>query len=324
MKLLFLTPRLSSLLGGVERHVRLVKKELERRGHQIEELSLKGPGPVRWGLAIKNAAWGKLWDSRHLIRESDAVHVHDVFWWYLPFRFFYPNTRVFTTFHGWEGVYPPTKSAILQKKLAQRLSWGTIGVGTFFEKWYGVKPMLSTFGALEPETREIGTRAKVPEKIKTVAFFGRLEQVNGIDVVLSTFSELRKRKYQILYIGDGSWRAKAEKVGMVTGMVKNPWRFILKSDLVITSSYLSMLETAVLSRPIVSVATNPLKRDYLLTHPLAPYITIVSSPRELLYAIETFDISKHQSAIQNARSCATEQTPRKLADLYEKLWKDTM
>lgn len=322
MTLLFLTPYSSSEFGGVERHVRLLKRELEKREHRIIALSIKRPGPAgSQGLAFKNEAWRNLWRNRHLIEQADLVHIHDVFWWYLPFRFLFPNKPVFTTFHGWEGVYPPMRSAIFQKKLAQWLSRGTVGVGNFFEKWYGIIPTHLTFGALDPRAREVAKRARIPEKIKRIAFFGRLESVNGIDIILPVLSELR-RKHQILYVGDGSWRDQAEKVGRVTGMVKDPWIYLLKSDLVITSSYLSMLETAALARPIISITTNLLKCDYLSTHPLAPLIAIVSSSEELLETIRSFDVLKHRKKIQAAQYWTLEQTPRKLADLYEKLWKD--
>lgn len=328
MNLLFLTPRFSSGPGGVERHVAILKKELEKRGHRIRELSLEGPGPAEQGMALKSSAWKRLWRNRHLIKHADLIHIHDIFWWYLPFRFLFPRKPVFTTFHGWEGVYPPSKSAIIQKRLSQRLSLGTIGVGCFFKKWYGVTPTLTTFGALEHEVREIGekvrtqagVRVKRPNKIKTVAFFGRLEQVNGVDVAIPALRALSKQGVDIQFIGDGSYRGDARKIGPVTGMVKNPWRCLVSSDLVVTSSYLSMLETAAFSKPIVSIATNPLKRDYLMTHPLASSVSIVSSSEELFNTICCFDVSKRRICMTEAQLWAIKQTHRKMADLYERLW----
>lgn len=316
MTLLFLTPRHSSGLGGVEKHVRLLTRELEKRGHGVVEMSLDEDA------SLKSATWKKLWDKRRLIERADLVHVHDVFWWYLPFRLLYPRKPVFTTLHGWEGVYPPTRSAIFQKKLAQRLSRGTIGVGTFFHQWYGVKPTFTTFGVLDPQVKEVGKRLRMPETIKSIVFFGRLEEVNGIDVATPALIRLSRVGHQVQFIGDGSGRKHAETIGSVTGMVVNPWRFIAASDLVIASSYLSMLETAALAHPVVSIATNPLKRDYLFTHPLAPFITIVSSSEELFKTIQSFDISKHRNKIRAAQSWTFKQTPRKMADLYEKSWKD--
>lgn len=331
MTLLFLTPFPSSHPGGVERHVQLLTRELEKRRHRVEELCLKESNrnmertvlSIPKGPSFKYQAWKRLWDKRKLIEQSDLVHVHDMFWWYLPFRFLFPNKPVFTTFHGWEGIYPPTRSAVFQKRLAQRLSWGTIGVGTFFEKWYGVRPTLTTFGVLDPQVKEVGKRLRMPEKIKRITFFGRLEPVNGIDIVLPVLFKLRSVKsvkYQILYIGDGSWRDQAKKVGRVTGMVKNPWTYLLKSDLVITSSYLSMLEAAALSRPIIAIATNPLKLDYLQTHPMFPYLKVAKTSQQIIEVIKKFTVSDHRDAIGLAKRWSLAQTPQRLTDLYEKLW----
>ena len=34
---------------------------------------------------LKFRAWGYLWNKRDLFKWADVVHVHDVFWWWLPF-----------------------------------------------------------------------------------------------------------------------------------------------------------------------------------------------------------------------------------------------
>jgi len=71
-----------------------------------------------------------------LIQEADIVHCHDVFFWYLPFRFLYPKKKVFTTFHGWEGIFPPKWQAKVIRNISEKLSFGNICVGDFIRKWY--------------------------------------------------------------------------------------------------------------------------------------------------------------------------------------------
>src|SRR3990167_9137146 len=190
MNILFLTPRESGTnLGGVERHVKLLTEELVRRGHEVRELALdefikETPCSAR-SLLFKLQAWQYLRKKRELFRWADIVHVHDVFWWVMPFLPLikwnkgyksYKNykidchgppkaalamtkSKVFVTFHGWEGRCPPTKSAIWQKRLAAWLSDGTIGVGDFFEKWYGVKPDRIVWGAFAPAVRSLSSEA---------------------------------------------------------------------------------------------------------------------------------------------------------------------
>jgi len=36
--------------------------------------------------------------NRQLLQNADIIHCHDVFYWYLPFRFLYPHKPVFTPF----------------------------------------------------------------------------------------------------------------------------------------------------------------------------------------------------------------------------------
>lgn len=342
MRILFLTPRESKKnIGGVETHVRILTQELEKRGHEVKELSLENAmkpygGQSSRGLSSgsKLNAWKYLWVRRDQILNADIVHIHDVFWWYLPFRFFFLTKSVFTTFHGWEGEYPPSRSAIFQKRIAQKLSRGTIGIGTFFEKWYGVSPDSVSWGVLDAKFMRLlaprQTRGYNGGPLR-IAFFGRLEEVNGIDFALEAFRMLKGsalsvqgralRNVEFLFIGDGVARNKVEKIGRVTGMIKNPWQFLLPSDLIITNSYLCILESAALMHPIFSISTNPLKHDYLSTHPLARYISIARSPKELVDCILSYDSRKSKENLRLARDWSAAQTPQKLVDMYLDLWK---
>jgi len=259
MNILFLTPRDSGKnLGGVEGHVRILDRELERRGHRIKELSLdevdglnKGQALLWQGLALghKLKAWGYLWKKRDLFKWAEVVHVHDVFWWYLPFGllnwlgvwwdrgnggFFKGIWRnledfrgkkrvkpVFITFHGWEGVCPPTMSAVIQKRLADFLSDGTIGVGNFFKKWYGVKPDRMEWGVVGPEInkgRAFEYKGQALGTGKQIVFLGRLEEVNGIEILLRALKVGPWRTpgsnlFRLIFVGDGSYRKQAEKFG---------------------------------------------------------------------------------------------------------------
>lgn len=289
-------------------------------------------------LRDKFQAWKYLWQNRGLIKDSDIVHIHDIFWWYLPFRFLFFTKPVFTTFHGWEGDYPPRKSAIIQKRIAKILSKGTIGIGAFFQKWYGVSPDRVSFGVLDPKFMRLPSldlaqgKRHHSDNLLRIAFYGRLDAVNGIDVALDTFRILKGRslrtqgpslrgKFEFLFIGDGPARKEAEKIGQVAGMVKTPRQFLLQADLVITSSYLCMLEAAVLMKPIIAISTNSLKNDYLMSHPLAPYISIARSSQELIDRILSFDLEKNKKKLQLAKNWAVEQIPEKLVDTYTNLWK---
>jgi glycosyltransferase involved in cell wall biosynthesis len=165
MKILFITHYFSPHIGGVEKHVQEVAKSLERKGNSVVILTEKydkllkdteivdGIKVVRFSyphikfLGIK-FIWWQIFRNRKLIKDADVVHIHDVFVWYLPFRFLYPAKRVYTTFHGWEGKWPIPFGNILQKRLAVRLSSGTIAVGKYIEKYYGIKTNKIIYGGI--------------------------------------------------------------------------------------------------------------------------------------------------------------------------------
>ncbi len=380
MNILFLTPGESGKnLGGVERHVKLLTEELGRRGHEVKELSLpetdknykdykgykggfnKGPALPRRGRALeyKLRAWGYLWRKRDLFRWAEVVHVHDVFWWVMPFipiikwdksyKNYNISGRLFVTFHGWEGRWPPTRSAVWQKKLAAWLSDGTIGVGDFYQKWYEVKTDKTVWGVLDNSYKSYkdykrgfnkgikGIYRKLEDfkgdggKVFRLAFFGRLEEVNGIEIALKAmnkgyknYKSYNNQGIKIIFVGDGSWRKEAEKVGKVTGMIKNPWKYLGGADVVIASSYLAILEAAAMGKPVIAIANNPLKRDYLEGHPMRRGFEVVGSSDELAEIITNKNYKGYKGYKNNlskTRAWARGQTAGKLAGEYEELWK---
>lgn len=311
-KVLFLTPRGSDkYLGGVEKHVKILSEKLREKGIGVGELSIDRMTKLR--------AWKYLWDYRKEILSSDIIHVHDVFWWYSPFRFLFFWKPIFITFHGWEGVYPPSRSAILQKKLADVLCRGTIGVGKYLEKWYGIKATFITYGVFisnrQPSSR-IRHECTNGNLRKMVVFLGRLEEVNGVEVVLKT-------GIKMTFIGDGSYRKKCEEYGKVTGMVENVNQYLEKADLVIASSYLSIMEAMAMGKPVIAIANNPLKWDYLNCYPMAERIKIVETADQLANLLRS-DLAILPGKFKGQTSPALwvmKQTPEKLAELYLKLWK---
>jgi len=147
MKILFISHYKWPHVGGVEKHIERVAGELQQKGHKVKIVSegnIKYPHIKFLGLIY---IWFWLWKNRHLIKQSDIVHCHDVFIWYLPFRFLYPKKPVYTTIHGLEWDDPLSFKSIWQKRLAVKLSTGAIGVGKFLEKYLKVKFDKMIYGA---------------------------------------------------------------------------------------------------------------------------------------------------------------------------------
>jgi len=295
MRVLFLSRFFWPHIGGVERHVEAVGRELTKLGHKITVITLKHEAKlpetqtyrdlkiVR--LPYSNSKWGiwrALWQKRQILKSADIIHCHDVFFWYLPFRFFWINKPVFTTFHGWEGVYPIPKRNILIRKLSERLSFGSIAIGSFMKRWYGQKPDYISYGGvtLLCSDRSIKMLSGNP---KEIIFIGRLDQDNAIEEYLAALKAIKEKfKLPVTFVGDGGWRGKAEKLGKVTGMVKDLTPYLKRPAYIFATSYLTIWEALAYNRPVFSLYQNQLKKDYLEKFPAAGSINISGSAEELV------------------------------------------
>jgi len=292
MRILFITRRYSPSIGGVEKHVREVSLSLRKKGHKVTVISeedIKYPHIKLLGLF---SIWFWLFRNRNLIKQSDIVHCHDVFIWYLPFRFLYPSKPVYTTFHGWEGRYPIPKKNILLKKLSAKLSWGSICVGKYIEKYFGIKADFITYGAVTSILYSIEVK-----KPKYIVFIGRLERDTG----LLTFLEwLEKHEgYGVGFCGDGALRSECERYGKVHGF-GDPKPFLIKAEFCIPGGYLSALEAMAYKCKIKVFLDNPLKADYWRLTPFYEWV--------------------EEEDVESAYEWVKGQNWKKLARVYIKLW----
>src|SRR3989338_7121296 len=273
MKILFITSSFRPQRGGVETHTWEVVQRLIEKGHDViiitEKLPLH-PSP----------------QSRSEVKGFQKTYR-------LPFGdlgFLYPTKPVYTTFHGYETRFPPTKKAVLIRKLSEKLSWGTIAVGDYIRKWYGAKPDYVMYGEVEqfierPHNQQ--THKSIPQKPK-ILLMGRLEKDIGTEMYIETLKILKRDKvpYSLEACGDGSMRKKVEKYGKVHGFVNNINPFIKRADIIFASSYLSILEALSFGKPVVCVYNNPLKEDYLKMSPFAKFAHIENDPQEVALKIE--------------------------------------
>lgn len=356
MKILFLSRLFYPHIGGVEKHVLEVGKRLVaqknsviviteayNQHNQSESESAKVTGSI-FGITIyrmhvgsnmflkKFFIWFWLLKHQNLIRQADIIHAHDVFFWYLPFRFLYPQKKVFTTFHGYEGNNMPNFRSIAMHKIAEKLSWGNICVGEFLTKWYGTKPTYITYGAISPEVRKVTTNV-MPEKGKTyhVTFVGRLEEETGIIVYLWAVLLLKEKGYRVslTVCGDGSQRQRCEdfmrnydvSVTFV-GFVKDVLPYIEKSDFVFVSRYLGILESLEKKKPVFALYNNLIKKDYLSMTPFAKSIIICENENDVVHAFIKLVHEKKQRAIkvETGYAWAKKQTWENLVNTYKNLW----
>lgn len=287
---------------------------------------------VNLGWTKKFNIWVELWKNRELIRMSDIVHAHDVYFWYFPFRVIFHQKPSYITFHGYEGVYPLSKKAVFIRKLSEKLASGNICVGDFIKKWYGTKPTLVTYGGVDSDrhaelvSASSARKAKIPKRVRDdkqlkVLFVGRLEQDTGLPLYLEGLSLLTeaKKPFEFEVCGDGSLRSEAEKYGTVYGFVKDPEEYIAQADIVFVSSYLAILQALKYGKVVVAVYDNPLKEDYLKMTPYANWIQIVNTGIGVFKNIEQYD-KISQENIRKGEDWVRSQTWDKLTEKYYSLW----
>lgn len=268
MNILFLTKYFYPHIGGVETHVLELSQELSKNHSvvvltqnygklpayeeykEIEIHRFKYPQIKFLGLF---SIWSHLYKNKKLIEEAEIIHCHDVFIWYLPFKFLFPFKKVYMTFHGWEGVWPIPYKNIVLKKVSAYLSKGKISVGKYIEKYYGIKSDFVIYGGA-------GAKIKKPKKVKdSVVFLGRLDKDTGI---LQFLEYLKNHKFKkVLFVGDGEYKNECAKYGKVTGFT-NPNAYLEDSEFAAVGGYLGYISAQTYGCKILTFADNPLKRDY--------------------------------------------------------------
>jgi glycosyltransferase involved in cell wall biosynthesis len=357
MTILFFARRFYPEIGGVEKHVLEIGKRLVKKGHKVivitenpqkthsdgkqsspESAMIAGKvegieiyringGKSDWFKKFR--LWKELWGLVKIISDADIVHCHDVFFWYLPFRFLFPEKKVFTTFHGYEGNYIPGKKAILMHKLSEKLSNGNICVGDFLKKWYGTKPSVVIYGATEiPDFKK---RNNINVDKNLIVFLGRLEKETGIMEYLKAFYKLSKRHkdLRLEVLGDGALMTEAREyvasnhlVVNFRGFIEDTAKYVERASFVFVSRYLGILETMASKKYVLSVYNNKIMEDYLKMAPFSSFISISSNFDDIYKELERIlTNSKLKDAqISKAYEWVKDKTWEKLTDIYLDLW----
>lgn len=259
MNILFLSHYKFPHVGGVEKHIFETSKTLKVKGRRVVTISETDINYPRFKFVGLFYVWCWLFKNRRLIENADAVHCHDVFIWYLPFKILYPNKTVITTVHGLEWDSPLRKSSLWQKKLAVSLSSKTVGIGTFLEKYINVKFDLISYGATT-------IRIMVVKKNRNrIVYVGRLEKNTGLlqflDWLRFSSAGKKKPKYKVDFCGDGPLRQECEKYGKVHGFT-DPSPFYKKAKICVPGGYLAALEALSYSCELKLFWNNQVKEDY--------------------------------------------------------------
>ncbi len=341
MNILFLTHHFYPEIGGVEKHVLEISKILKNQGFKItiiSEESTRSFTNVQDDNLIndikiyripsfpndklkKFKIWFWFFKNISLIKNADIIHAHDVFFWYLPFRFLFLNKKIFTTFHGYETIFPPKKSAIFIRRLSKFLSMGTINIGEYINKWYKTPANFTIYGGVEAVKNE-ELKVKINNNLNIV-FIGRIEKDNGVEIYSGILKILKdkKTKFKFTAVGNGSFKNIFKEYGLVTGFIKNTDDYIKNADIIFASSYLSILEAFSFKKLVISVYTNELKKDYLEMTPFSEFLVKGNNPEKIIDQFLNLNNKEKNEMLEKEYNFVKENTWEDLAKIYKKLWK---
>lgn len=271
MKIVFISHFFFPHIGGVEKHLYYVSKCLVGLGHDVHVITSTEDEKLKLfekvdGINVHRFSyqklkfiglldiWRKIVIFKEIIASADIVHIHDVFIWYIPLILIYPFKKFYITNHGWEGAFPIPIWNIINKKAASYLSSGTISVGRYIDKYYGIKSDKYVYGGVDK-----GEVGKKVDRIEDILFLGRLEKDTGL---LDFLSWLNKNKRKVTFIGDGSLKNECKKYGTVLGLKEDLSKYIARFKYCVPSGYLSYLEAKSAGCKIITFPTNKLKVDY--------------------------------------------------------------
>lgn len=328
MRVLFLTRSYYPNIGGVEKHIFQISKLLSLK-HKIiiitENINKNVPNHevlpetiiYRFYVTnnIKLSIWTWLFKNISLLKNSDIIHIHDVFFWIIPFLPFFINKSIYITFHGYEGSDPPKLKQIMWHKIAEIFTKGNICIGDFHKKWYRVNPTKVSYGGVNIHKNI----SKVSYK-KDAIYIGRLHSDTGI---MDYLSALRKKRFRLDVYGDGPLMKKAKAYVKkyrlpvrFRGFNVNAPNLLVNYKIAFVSRYLSILEALNAGIPVIAHYNNQIKYDYLSMSPFSKYINICSNANEIVDSINNYNKNK----IKPGQKWAREQTWEKVARQYEQLW----
>lgn len=339
LHILQITPFYEPHLGGIETHVKAINRELIKQGHQVSVLTQRYDKSLPLQekldqveitridlerkysnkLIDKLTVWQQVAKQSQLLLKADVIHVHDVYWWLLPLLPLFWS-KIYLTFHGWEGQFPVPWQNKLVRWCWSKLTLKTIHVGDYIEEFYWDKPDLVIYGGVKVPLKK--TIKKSRKKLQII-FVGRLEAENDLKKYLSLAKKLKSvLDIEITWVGDGFYREECEQYGQVTGMVKDLTKYIVRADLVWSASYLSILEAQAQGKIVCAFYSQQLKERYLKSYPGSVYMLVASSEEQLkkqiLELLENRQLLNKYSA--QAQQWASQQTWAKITNQYQQLW----
>jgi len=346
---LMLSPFFYPHCGGVEKHVYHISKELIKLNYRVtvittqheknldKEAETDGIKIFRFKpntLPIISTFINiiRLFKYTNLVSKSEIVHCHDyqLFIWFLGLRLIFPFKKVFITFHGWEGNYPPKIIVKIFRKVTETFTSGNICIGKFIESWYGTKASIIRYGAAELVKNHNKLQGK-----SDIIVLSRISKDVPIKQYLESFRILKEKynnKPRILFLGEGNldnfvreYSNKKKLDISLIGFVNNPFNYINSTSIVITNGYLATLEAALYKKPVFAIYQNELEYERLASFPYAnDFISLSKDSDDLAQKLHDYlsNNFNYKFEFTKPHKWALNQTWQNLAKIYITLWNE--
>jgi glycosyltransferase involved in cell wall biosynthesis len=317
-RVLMTSARCFPKLGGVERHVEAIRRQISAMGHDVTVIELgEGLGAIR-----------ALPQLIKILRNAqyDVLHAHD----FMPALVTWAAKHLtrspanfYATIHGYEG-YPLRRHYIAAHRIVNRLAEKVVAIGAYIDRWYGTRSHLVVHGGVEEAA------AAPALESGRVVFIGRLACDTNSMEIAEAFSAAAKRHSHVRFtiygfgplqdaVNDMCRRNGVEFAGAAFEVSE-----ILKSaSVVVANSYLSILEAFSLGRPVLAYYGNPLKRDYISEIAQASSaVAAVGTPQELSAALDELiqDKGRRASLSKRGIAYASRLSWHNVANDYLNLW----
>ncbi len=340
--LLVLTPFFHPHTGGVEKHVLKTSLLLQKQGWQLTiitqqlDLSLPTQKQVQ-GLTVNRfsfpkvklfgliAIWLKLLTQYFsLFLKAEIVHVHDVMLWCLPLRLLFPGKKFVLTMHGWEGTYPIPKKNIWLKRLSALMANQVVSVGSYINKYYGIKPNAVIEGAISTQMATKPFLKKSSKPVKLI-FLGRLAHDTGLPILLSAVKQLssqQKSNLELIFIGDGPLKTECGQVGQALGWQSEQQtsQQLVQAQFCFAGGYLSAIEAMALGCVVLVATQNPVKKDYRQMSKLRDKLVTINNSEELIKVFNKPQSLLLTEKIKQNMAWAKQQSWDEIAQLYLKIY----
>ncbi|MBD3212593.1 MAG: glycosyltransferase, partial [Candidatus Lokiarchaeota archaeon] len=206
----------------------------------------------------------------------------------------------------------------------------------FIVKYYKTNPTFLTYGGINLPKDKNKSLNKEKSKIinsHNVLFIGRLEKDTGFLSYIKALKILKtkyNRRITMIVCGDGNLKSIAKKYVKTynlsvefKGFVSDLDKYYGESDIILSSSYLSILEALYKRKIVISTYQNKLKNDYLKLSPFSKYIFICENPHKIAHIIDDIHRNKRKYSIQSeaGEKFAKKRTWDETYKLYKDLWK---